>query len=336
MERTSLGLNGPKEGTVDSLENNAREIPDGRKTDTQPLLEVRGLSVSFVRYGRGMRRNVIRPVFDLHLDVWPGEVVTVIGSSGSGKSLLAHAILGILPRNAIVEGEILFRGTRQTDESLRRLRGRHIGLVPQSVNFLDPLMKVGKQLSGRKGGRSVEIFGRVGMPEWARKLYPFQLSGGMARRVLFVAALSGEPELIVADEPTPGLHPEVAGEVTRVLRELADIGKGVLLITHDVDLGLGVADRVAVFYAGTTLELAPASDFQGDGHYLRHPYSRDLWLALPANQFRPIPGSQPSPYVEIKGCPYSPRCAIADSLCVSARPTFRSLRGGLVRCHHAT
>ena len=215
------------------------------------LLEVKNLSISFTQYERGMRRTNLRTIRDLSVTVDPGEMVAVIGSSGSGKSLLAHAVMGILPYNASFTGEIFFRGERLTARRQRELRGREMVLVPQSVSYLDPLMKVGEQVrKGRRDPASREKSRRVlesyGLGAETEELYPFQLSGGMTRRVLISTAVMEEPKLVIADEPTPGLHLEAARRVLGHFREMAQGGAGVLLITHDLELALEVADRVAV------------------------------------------------------------------------------------------
>lgn len=309
------------------------------------MLTVRNLSITFTMYTTGLRQRAFTPVTDLDLDVEVGQVVAVVGESGSGKSLLAHAILGILPRNARVTGDIYFQGEPLTPARQAALRGKQIALIPQSVAFLDPLMRVGRQvcraaeLSGLRDG-SVDaarkaIFRRYCLPEAAAALYPFQVSGGMARRVLVSAAAITGAALIIADEPTPGLHPEVVAETLRHLRELADEGCAVLLITHDIGAALTVADRVAVFYAGTTLEVAAASDFAGQGEMLRHPYTQSLWRALPQNAFTPIPGTQPPPDALPDGCLFAKRCWLTMPECHAARPPLRPVRGGWVRCFYA-
>ena len=301
-----------------------------QRSDT--LLEIHDLSVSFSRYGRGLDREELRVISDLHLTVRPGEVVAVAGSSGSGKSLLASAILGILPENARVGGHIHYKGEELTPERQRRLRGKEIALVPQSVAYLDPLMKVGPQTGSP--GRRREVFRRLGLPEGVDGLYPFQLSGGMARRVLVSTALLSGAELLVADEPTPGMSLDQALEAVSMFREMAEEGRGVVLITHDIDLAVSFADRVAVFYAGTTVETAPAADFRAGPEALRHPYSRALWRALPQNGFTPIPGQQPYPGSLPEGCLFAPRCPLRDERCAREVPPVRQVRGGEVRCFH--
>jgi len=310
------------------------------ETKKETLLEIHDLSVSFRMYDQTLEQTDLQVISDLSLKVYPGEIVAIAGSSGSGKSLLASAILGILPGNATVKGHLHYREeelSAQRQEELRR--SGEIALVPQSVAFLDPLMKVGKQADGHKKPRPTEkrrgLFKRFGLPERTEKLYPFQLSGGMARRVLVSTALLGDAQLIIADEPTPGMSLEQAKEALQMFREMADAGKGVILITHDIDLAFEFADRIAVFYAGTTVETALAEDFRTGPQALRHPYSKALWHALPQHDFRPIPGFQPYAGSLPQGCLFRPRCPYATEACLQT-PPMRQLRDGEVRCFHAT
>lgn len=276
----------------------------------ETLLEIHDLSVSFRMYDGMLEQKDLQVISDLHLTVRPGEIVAVAGSSGSGKSLLASAILGILPGNASVRGHLHYKGRELTPALQAGLRGGEIALVPQSIAFLDPLMKVGRQADGHKKPYPTEkrrgLFRRFGLPERTESLYPFQLSGGMARRVLVSTALVTEAQLVIADEPTPGMSLEQALEALRMFREMADEGRAVILITHDIDLAFEIADRVAVFYAGTTVETAPAADFRAGPDALRHPYSRALWRALPQNGFQPIGGFQPYAGNLPAGCLFAP------------------------------
>lgn len=312
------------------------------------LLEIHDLSVSFRMYDydefrhndirRRLKQTDLQVISDLHLIVNPGEIVAVAGSSGSGKSLLASAILGILPDNATVRGHLHYKGEELTAARQRQLRGTEIALVPQSVAFLDPLMKVGAQVDGHRRPRQTErrksLFQRFGLPDKTPQLYPFQLSGGMARRVLVSTALISEAQLIIADEPTPGMSLDQALEALRLFREMADEGKAVILITHDIDLAIEFADRVAVFYAGTTVETAFASDFKSGPDALRHPYSKALWNALPQNGFLPIEGFQPYAGNLPGGCLFAPRCPYKTPQCIAEIPPIREVRGGEVRCQH--
>lgn len=306
----------------------------------KPLLEVSDLSVSFRMYDGGLEQRQLPVISSLSLKVLPGEILAVAGSSGSGKSLLASAILGILPGNATVSGSLQFDGEPLTPERQAKLRGTEIALVPQSVAFLDPLMKVGAQVDGHRKPRPTErrrnLFRRFGLPEQTERLYPFQLSGGMARRVLVSTALLTSARLIIADEPTPGMSLEQAEEALAMFRAMADEGKGVVLITHDIDLAFHIADRIAVFYAGTTVETAPAADFRQGPEALRHPYSKALWRALPQHEFRPIPGFQPYAGNLPSGCLFAPRCPYRTAECEEEVPPMQTVRKGEVRCFHAT
>ena len=303
----------------------------------KPVLAVRDLRVAFDMYHKGTHKTSLVTIQSLNLDVREGEILAVVGSSGSGKSLLANAIMGILPGNASMNGTILYDGEPLTPAKQRALRGSEIVLIPQSVDYLDPLMRVGKQVIGTKGNRQAlrAAFCRYGLDEHVEKLYPHELSGGMARRVLIATAVTLSPKLIIADEPTPGLTLDLALETLNHFKELAQGGAAVLLITHDIDLALHVADRIAVFYAGTTVEIANADDFRQGKDALRHPYSKAFIDALPQNAFTPIAGSQPYAGNLPSGCLFADRCAMKTAEC-GKRLSMRHLRGGEVLCVHAT
>ncbi|MDQ0233067.1 ABC transporter ATP-binding protein [Metabacillus malikii] len=305
------------------------------------LLEVENLSVTFTNYTSMLRKVKRQVIANLSLSVEAGEIVAVVGASGSGKSLLAHAILGILPVNSDVSGTCRYKGTPLTAKRQKELRGNEICLVPQSVAYLDPLMKIGKQVqtsvnTGDAVRTQRKVFERYRLAKKTENMYPFQLSGGMARRALLATAVISEPQLIIADEPTPGLDAIVIEEALANLRELAENGCAVLLISHDIEAALKVADKIAVFYAGTTVEVAPVEDFTGKGELLRHPYSKALWRALPQNEFIPIKGTQPQPNHLPTGCVFEPRCERATAQCRVVQPVNRTVREGMVRCFHAT
>lgn len=268
------------------------------------LLQVEHLTIGFNRYEAhaGLRAKKQRHdvVHNMNLSVHTGEILAVVGASGAGKTLLADTLMGLFEPNSFVEGIIWFDGVLQDASSLRELRGKGISLVPQSVNALDPLMKVGKQVAERasskrtKGAekrerrqRQRELFRHYGLGEEVEQLYPFELSGGMARRVLLCTALMEEPKLIIADEPTPGLDLGLAIKAIEDFREFANQGGGVLLITHDIELALRVADRVAVFQDGTVVEETAVANFASPDT-LRHPFSKALWHALPEHTFTPL------------------------------------------------
>ncbi len=255
----------------------------------KPLLEIEHYSIAFRQYDHGWNQRTFEAVKNLNLTVHAGEVVAVVGASGSGKSLLAHGILGILPYNATMHGSLKYQGEELTAKRIEALRGSEIVLIPQSTSFLDPLMKVEKQIC--KGGRKSsikekmeEIFAQYRLKRETGKKYPFELSGGMTRRVLLTMARMENPKLVIADEPTPGLHKEMAAMALGHLREMAEKGAGVLLITHDLQQALVVADRIVVFKEGETIEEATAEDFQRE-ETLKHPYTRALWRAMPQHGF---------------------------------------------------
>lgn len=308
----------------------------------EPVLSVKNLEVSFSQYTKGLRKRNLKVITNLDIDLYEGEILAVVGSSGSGKSLLAHAILGILPRNSNVEGSIIYKNEILDKKRKEKLRGKEIVLIPQSINYLDPLMKVSDQvklsLENKKEPSEIQrnIFSKYGLNENVDKMFPFQLSGGMARKVLLSTALVSDTKVIIADEPTPGLDEKSLNEALGHFRDIADNGCAVLMITHDIDAALKVADKIAVFYAGTTLEVANVIDFKSENEKLRHPYTKALYNALPQNKFKPIPGSQPLPTEIPKGCLFYERCEIRSNDCKNKRPNSKYIRGGMVRCLNAT
>ncbi len=252
------------------------------------MIEVKNLSVSFKMYDRRLNQIIKKAVHDISMDVKPGEIHAVVGSSGSGKSLLAHAILDILPENAIMGGEMFFGGVPLNSQNIGKYRGKDITLIPQSISYLDPLMKTNRQIFGKNFDKQKqkELFESFNLKVEDGDKFPFQLSGGMARRALIMTTVVENAKLVVADEPTPGLNPKLAAEILSVFRTMADEGKAVLLITHDVDLVCEVADRISIFYGGTILETATVKDFLEGNENIRHPYTRALWNALPQNNFQ--------------------------------------------------
>ena len=308
----------------------------------EPILSVKDLGISFSQYTKGLRRRELEVITNLDIDLYEGEILAVVGSSGSGKSLLAHAILGILPDNATTEGNIIYKGKTLTLKDKEKLRGREIVFIPQSVNFLDPLMKVSNQVKisienkEEANKRQRDIFNKYGLDKKVDNFYPFELSGGMARKVLLSTALVSDCKVIIADEPTPGLDEKSLNEALKDFRNIADSGCAILMITHDIEAALKIADKIAVFYAGTTLEIANVNDFKGDGKNLRHPYSKALFNALPQNGFKPIKGSQPMPNELPKGCLFQDRCECISDKCRLIRPNARMVRDGMVRCLNAT
>lgn len=308
----------------------------------KPILSVRNLEISFSQYTKGLRRIDSKAINNLDIDLYKGEILAVVGSSGSGKSLLAHSILGILPSNANLKGYIYYKDEILDEKRKEKLRGKEIVFIPQSVNYLDPLMEVGKQvkisIKDKKKSNTIleRVFRKYNLDKKVEKYYPFQLSGGMARKVLLSSALVSNAEVIIADEPTPGLDEKSLNEALKDFRDLADNGCAVLIITHDISAALKIADRVAIFYGGTTLEVAKAEDFKNNGENLRHPYTKALFNALPNTKFTPIGGSQPLASELPVGCLFYDRCEKRTPDCENIKPEMRELRDGKVRCLYAT
>ncbi|WP_458456457.1 oligopeptide/dipeptide ABC transporter ATP-binding protein [Methanobrevibacter sp.] len=302
------------------------------------LLEVNNLSISFTQYVQGLNRHDSKVISDLTIDVDESEIVAILGSSGSGKSLLAHSILGILPYNSHVTGEIKYKGQILDQELKEKIRGKEISLIPQSVNYLDPLMKVSEQAIGEcknekeHAERKIvqrEIFNKYGLDESVDDLYPFELSGGMARKVLLSTALVRDPTLLIADEPTPGLDKKSVEETINDIKNLKEQGKGVLLITHEIDVALKTADRIAIFYSGYVIEINTVENFKNVDNVL-HPYSKALINSLPKNGFKLTEGVQPLD--EVPGCPYYENCPIRLDKCENTKPELENHDGIMIRC----
>lgn len=304
------------------------------------LLKVQDMSISFKMYEKGLKQYNSSTINNISLEVHRGEILAIVGSSGSGKSLFAHGIMGILPENATMTGRIFFGGVELNKEIQEELRGKKIALVPQSISYLDPLMKIGKQVESPNRTKETkrkqrESFKRYDLCENSERLYPFQLSGGMVRRAMISTADQEDVDLIIADEPTPGLDIKLARKTLKYFREFANRDKAVILITHDMDLAFDVADRIAIFYAGSILEIAPIADFHKGVDALRHPYTKALYNALPQNGFTSIKGTQPYGDLRTEACLYSDRCENFDESC-NVNLAMREIRGGMVRCNHVT
>lgn len=303
--------------------------------EKEKVLEINHMKISFCQYQKGMQQTKLSVIRDLSVTIHAGEMVAIVGSSGSGKSLLAHGIMGILPYNATMEGEIQYCEETLTDRKIKKLRGKEIVLVPQSTSYLDPLMKVGQQIcKGRKDPEKKrkldQIFEKYSLDKKVQEQYPFELSGGMTRRIMISTALIETPKLVIADEPTPGLDPKLARRAMEHFRQLADMGAAVLVITHDLELALETVDRVQVFYAGYTIEDARTADFEKE-ETLRHPYTKALWRAMPKNGFHYIDGVQPYARDMKPGCPFAPRCEKCEDKCYGEVPWHLS-GNGYVRC----
>lgn len=254
------------------------------------MLEIKNLSVSFRRYKGLFHQDQVVRLSDIELEVAPGEVVALIGHSGAGKSILAHAILGLLPKNAIVDGEIYFQKSLLNEEALRTKRGREIAFLPQQTTYLDPTADAGSLIrwAAERAGKLPLVQTRleqVGLSSEVADLYPHQLSGGMARRILMAQATAGDPTLLIADEPTAGLDHANCTNILQQLRKQADNGGAVLIITHDLVPVLSYANRIAILNEGKMCCLAPISAFSGAGEELGSHYAQSMWRALPQNGF---------------------------------------------------
>lgn len=306
------------------------------------LLQLDDVSVGFERYaGRGVlaHRETRFVVEHLSLSLHEGEILALVGASGSGKTLIADTVMGLFAPNAYVTGRVWFDGAPMGERSLAPLRGSKIAFVPQSVESLDPLQRVGRQIERLAKGMSKqeaaarrrELFARYRLDEEAARRYPFELSGGMARRVLLIGALMNRPRVIVADEPTPGLDMELAVQAMEDFRRFADDGGGVLLITHDIELALRVADRIAVFKDGTVVEETAVASFASPD-LLQHPFSRELWYALPEHGMKASPEARPGGPEQLRSLSSTVRSAAPDrsigpcALAGNARATSRLLQ----------
>ncbi|MFC8568390.1 ABC transporter ATP-binding protein [Streptomyces sp. NPDC057245] len=327
----------------------------GTPAEPQPLLEAEDLTVDLLSGtpGAPRSRRVVRGVsFTLH----EGETLALIGESGSGKSLSAMALMGLLPANtAEVGGSVRHRGTDLLalhPDALRARRGKHIAMIFQdALSALNPTLTVGFQIAeviraheqvGRREARAraVELMARVRIPDPARRYrdYPHQFSGGMRQRIMIASALALSPDVLIADEPTTALDVTVQAQIMELLAELREsTGSALLLITHDLGLAATAADRVAIMYAGHIVEQAPVEDL-----YDRpaHPYTEGLLAALPRlegppDDLTPIPGTPPAPGPLPPGCPFRPRCPAARDSCATRQPALLPAPPArLVACHY--
>lgn len=254
------------------------------------VMEIKDISVGFRMYGRGVSKQNLSVIRNMSLSLHEGEILAIVGASGSGKSVLAHAILGLLPSNAYMYGDVYYNGKKLDKNNRKKIIGTEILMIPQSVTYLDPLMKVGKQVRGLHGTIQQQrlAFERYGLSQAVENMYPFQLSGGMARRVLISTAIITNAKVILADEPTPGLSENLTTEIMNHFRDLANKGKSILMITHDIEAAISIADTVAVFYDGEVVDVCKSLQFKDSGQELTNPYTRALWQALPQNGFTAI------------------------------------------------
>jgi oligopeptide/dipeptide ABC transporter ATP-binding protein len=308
-------------------------------TDVTVLLDVRDLHVEF-----RTRDGVAEAVNGVDCTVSEGETLAVLGESGSGKSVTAQAVMGILdtPPGYVTKGEILFRGDdllKMRGEQRRRVRGAKMAMVFQdALSSLNPVLSVGYQLGemfvvhegmSRKDARarSIELMDRVRIPAARQRVgdFPHQFSGGMRQRIMIAMALALEPDLIIADEPTTALDVTVQAQVMDLLAELQrEYNMGLILITHDLGVVADVADRIAVMYAGRIVETAPVHEL-----YKRpaHPYTKGLLASIPrldqkGRELYAIHGLPPNLLHIPPGCAFHPRCPMAQEICKTVVPAL--------------
>ncbi|WP_208898983.1 ABC transporter ATP-binding protein [Streptomyces incarnatus] len=312
--------------------------------DGGALLEVRDLCVEF-----RTRDGVAHAVNGVSYEVDAGQTLAVLGESGSGKSVTAQAVMGILdtPPGKVTGGRILFRGRdllTLKEEERRRIRGAEMAMIFQdALSALNPVISVGDQLGemfvvhrgmSRKDARrkAVELMERVRIPAAAQRVrdYPHQFSGGMRQRIMIAMALALEPALIIADEPTTALDVTVQAQVMDLLAELQrEYHMGLILITHDLGVVADVADRIAVMYAGKIVESAPVRDIYKAP---AHPYTRGLLDSIPrldqkGQQLYAIKGLPPNLMHIPPGCSFHPRCPMARDVCRTDEPPLYEVSG---------
>jgi oligopeptide/dipeptide ABC transporter ATP-binding protein len=326
--------------------------PESRK---ETLLSVRDLRAEF-----HTDDGVVQAVDGVSFDVDRGEVFSIVGESGSGKSVTALAILGLAPTLQIVSGEILWKGQDLLSlraDARRRVRGKEIAMIFQDpLTSLNPVHTVGRQvgemarihegLSRAKAfERAVEMLDLVGIPEPRKRarMYPHEFSGGMRQRAMIAMAITCNPDLLIADEPTTALDVTVQAQVLELLVEIKDeIDSAIMLITHDLGVVAGLSDRVMVMYAGRQAEVGTTGEIF---YETRHPYTLGLLASLPRlddvgdEPLVPIVGAPPSLIRRPSGCPFHPRCRFSrvPGPCDGEVPELRSVgaEGHLASCHYS-
>jgi oligopeptide/dipeptide ABC transporter ATP-binding protein len=314
-----------------------------------PLLDVRNLNISFPTNGQPS----LTAVRDLSFTLAPREVLGLVGESGSGKSLTALALMRLLPPTAHATGEIMFSNTAAThnllqlpDEQMRALRGSQIAMIFQEpMTALNPVMRVGDQIAeavrahqpvnqSAAWDRAVGAMNDVAIPDAARRArdYPHQLSGGMRQRIMIAMAIVNRPQLLIADEPTTALDVTIQAQILELLADLRQrFGLAMLFISHDLAVVSQVADRVAVMYTGSLIELGSKPDVFRSA---AHPYTRGLLNAVPTlktdrtQPLRTIDGTVPPLHNVPAGCPFEPRCDLRIPECARDFPPLLEVAPG--------
>jgi oligopeptide/dipeptide ABC transporter ATP-binding protein len=308
-----------------------------------PLLCVRDLRVQFKTDD-----GVLKAVDGVSYDVYPNEVLGIVGESGSGKSVTSMAVMGLLPKTAMISGEINFRGRdllRLPEPERRKLRGGRLAMIFQdALAALNPVFTVGDQIEesigihqhgmsrAAKRKLAIDLLATVGIPQPETRVdqYPHEFSGGMRQRAMIAMAISNEPDLLIADEPTTALDVTIQAQVLDVLERIQDrTNSAIVLITHDLGVVAGVADRVMVMYAGRAIETGTVDELF---YAPRHPYTLGLLASLPrldtgerSERLYRIKGQPPSLIFLPPGCPFHPRCEFAQlpDPCATTMPVMR-------------
>lgn len=310
----------------------------------QPLLKVEDLRTYFYTYD-----GVVKAVDGVSFFLNEGETLGIVGESGSGKSVTTLTVMGLVPRPParVVSGEVLYEGRdllKLNREEMRRIRGKSISMIFQDpMTSLNPVLTIGRQVSealelhlgmnkSQANKRTVELLEMVGIPAASHRLgdYPHQFSGGMRQRVMIAMALSCNPKLLIADEPTTALDVTIQAQILQLLRDLtSSMGTSVILITHNFGLVAGSVDRVMVMYAGLVMERASTQELFADP---RHPYTQGLFRSIPrldeeGERLVPIKGLPPDLRYTPEGCPFNPRCPHVQEKC-QQRPPLRPIADG--------
>ncbi len=310
------------------------------------LLEVNELAVEFATAG-----GRVQAVNGISFAVEPGEIVAIVGESGSGKTAAALSVLGLIPQppGRIVGGRASFQGEdllQLGEEKLRQIRGRRISMIFQEpMTSLNPVLSIGRQLTEamrlhldlskkEANGRAVALLNSVGIadPEHRLKQYPLHFSGGMRQRVMIAMALSCEPELIIADEPTTALDVTIQAQILSLMKDLtAKLGVAMVIITHNLGIVARYADHLNVMYAGRIVEHGPAAEVYRTP---THPYTIGLLNTVPrldrprGSLLEPIPGNPPDLTALGRGCAFAPRCRFATARCGKEIPDLEDVGGG--------
>lgn len=335
----------PERRTRSSPEN----LAYGERTLTDTLLSIRGLNARYQTF-----EGTVRAVEGVNLDIDRGEVVALVGESGCGKSTLGLSILRLIMGGRITAGEIIFEGEdllKKSGGEMREIRGKKISMIFQDpTSSLNPVFTVGYQLAEAIAcheknmedpeikERVIGLLGIVGIPDSKRRFsqFPHEYSGGMRQRAMIAMALSCNPSLLIADEPTTNLDVTIEAQILDVLRQRKDLRMSILLITHNMGIVAQLADKVAVMYAGDLVEFSDCITIFTDA---KHPYTSLLLRTIPRvdtrlEKLEVIPGRVPSLISPPSGCKFHPRCSEVMDICRRERPTLIERNcGHKVACH---